>query len=188
MTFRRVIMDKEKIMNDRHEVLEAMEGSLQEELIAAKLNAPEEGNGTEVLTVIFPELGIDGDGAVGELFFLPVITDEVEVQHFATILTIADEIGEDQYPALYEAISYINFRLPCGAYALDDESGSLIFKLTVPVPAELSKEELLKEMNICSGNAVAAADLHMDLLLRMLDGETTMDDVRAAFTGGSAED
>ncbi len=183
MTLRRVIMDKEQMMKERHEVLEALEGSLQEELIAAKLNTPEEGHGTEVLTVIFPELGIDGDGAVGELFFLPIVSDEMAVQHFATVLTIADEIGEDQYPALYEAISYINFRLPCGAYALDDESGSLVFKLTVPMPAELSKEDLLNEMNICSGNAVAAADQYMDLLLRMLDGDSSMDDVRAAFEG-----
>ena len=181
-------MDKEQIMKERHEVLEELEGSLQEELIAAKLNTPEEGNGTEVLTVIFPEMGMDGDGVIGELFFLPVISDDTEVQHFATILTIADEIEKDRYPALYEAISYINFRLPCGAYALDDETGSLVYKLTVPVPAELSKEELLKEMNICSGNAVAAADLHMDLLLRMLDGDTSMDDVRAAFTGGNSAD
>ncbi len=174
-------MDKSKIMNERHEALEAVEGSLQEELIAAKLNVPEDGEGEEVLTVIFPELGIDGDGAVAELFFLPIVSDEVSVQHFATVITIADVIGEEQYAPLYEAISYINFRLACGAYALDDETGTLIYKLVVPMPVELEGDELLKELNICSGNAVAAADQHMDLLLRMLDGDVTMDDVRAAF-------
>ncbi len=176
-------MDKEKIMNERHAALEAVEGSLQEDLIAAKLNIPEDGNGIELLTVIFPELGLDGDGAVGELFFLPLMEDAV-VQHFVTVLTIADEIEEERYPSLYEAVSYINFRLPCGAYALDDESGSLVFKLSVPLPVELSGDDLIKEMHICSGNAVAAADQHMDLLLRMLDGDVTMDDVRAAFERG----
>ena len=181
MTFGRSIMDKKIILDEQHKALEAMEGSLQEELIAAKLTIPEEENGTEVLTVIFPELGIDGDGAVGELFFLPILPDEISVQHFMTILTIADEIEEGLYPAIYEAISYINFRLPCGAYSLDDETGSLVYKLTVPLPAELSGEELIRELNICSGNAVAAVDQHMDLLLRMLDGDVTMDDVRAAF-------
>lgn len=174
-------MDRQKIVERQHEALEAMEGSLQEELIAAKLEIPEEGNGIEVLTVIFPELGMDGDGAVGELFFLPVVSEEAAVQHFMTILTIADEIEAEQYPALYEAISYINFRLPCGAYSLDEETGSLVFKLTVPLPAELSGEELIKELHICSGNAVTAADQHTDLLLRMLDEEVTMEDVRAAF-------
>ena len=181
-------MDKEQILNIRHEALETLEGALQEELIAAKLNTPEEGKGTEVLTVIFPELGIDGDGAIGELFFLPVISDEAEVQHFATVLTIADEISEGLYPALYEAISYINFRIPCGAFALDEVSGSLVYKITVPLPMDLSGEDLLREMNICSGNAVAAADQHMDLLLGMLSGEVSMDDVRAAFPSDQVND
>ncbi len=179
-------MDKEKIITERHEALEKLEALLNEELIAARLNTPEEGNGTEILTVIFPELGIDGDGAVGELFFLPIFFDEATVQHFATILSIADEIGAEQYPTLYEAISYINFRLPCGAYALDDETGSLVFKLTVPFPMELSGHDLLKELNICAANAMAAADQHMNLLLRMLDGEASMDDVRAAFSDSAS--
>ena len=174
-------MDKKQIMNERHAALEAVEGSLQEELIAARLDTPEDGDGTEVLTVIFAELGLDGDGAVGELFFLPVASDEDEVQHFATIINLADEIDKEQLPALYEAISYLNFRLPCGCYVLDADAGILAYKLTVPLPIDLAGEELIRAINICSGNAVAAADQHMDLLLRMLDGEATIDDVKAAF-------
>ena len=56
-------MDKDKLLLKRHEALEGLEASLQEELIAARLEAPDEEKGVEVLTVIFPELGLDGDGA-----------------------------------------------------------------------------------------------------------------------------
>ncbi|MBQ7583223.1 MAG: hypothetical protein IJT24_01315 [Lachnospiraceae bacterium] len=174
-------MDKDKLLLKRHEALEGLEASLQEELIAARLEAPDEEKGVEVLTVIFPELGLDGDGAVGELFFLPLRSDEDSVQHFSTVITIADTIGEECLNELYEAVSFINFRLPCGCYAFDRESGLLAYRLTVPLSVELSPEELLRDMNICSGNAVAAADLHMDLLLRVIDGEASMEDVRAAF-------
>ncbi len=174
-------MDRKTIMNERHSALEALEGLLQEELIAAKLNAAGDAGGVEVLTVIFPELGLDGDGAVGELFFLPVLSEDAAVQHFNTVITIAGDIDEEQLPLLYEAISYINFRLPCGAFALDRETLSLVFKLSVPLPIDLKGDDLLKEMNICSGNAVAVADRHMDILLRMTEGEAGMEDVTAAW-------
>ena len=181
-------MDREKIKKIRHTALEALESALSEELLAARLNEPEEGSDTEVLTVIFDGLGYDGDGAVGELFFLPVVSEEASVQYFSTVLTIADEIEAGQYGALYEAISYINFRLPCGSYALDPDSASLVYKLTVPMPVDLTEEELIREVNICSGNAVAAADQHMDLLLRIIDGEGSMEDVRNTWTGVSEKE
>ncbi len=104
-----------------------------------------------------------------------------QIQHFNTVITLADDLEKEQFPALYEAISYINFRLVCGAYALDEESGSLVFKLSVPMPIDLQGEDLIREINICSGNAVAVLDQHIDLVLGIADGEATMDDVKATW-------
>lgn len=175
-------MDINEVMNERHTALEAVEGMLQEELVAARLNEPDDENGVEVLTVIFPELGLDGDSAIAELFFLPIVSKDAQVQHFSTVITIADDLEKEQFPALYEAISYINFRLLCGAYALDEESGSLVFKLSVPMPIDLQEDDLIREINICSGNAVAVLDQHIDLVLRIVDGEAGMEDVKAVWS------
>ena len=178
-------MDIKTLMNERHAALEAVEGMLQEELIAARLNEPDDKNDIEVLTVIFPELGLDGDSALAELFFLPIVSEEAQVQHFNTVITIADDLEEERFPALYEAISYINFRLVCGAYALDEESGSLVFKLSVPMPIDLQGDDLIREINICSGNAVAVLDQHIDLVLGIANGEVTMDDIKDTWTSGT---
>ena len=173
-------MDKDMMTKMRHDALVKLQGSLQEELIPAELVAHEE---VEILTVIFAELGLDGDGAVGELFFLPLRSENDTVWHFSTVITIADEIDTQNTDVLYEALSYINFRIPCGSYAFDKDADQLVYKMTVPVPADMSEDELLKEMNICSGNAVAEADAHIDLLLRLLDGEASMEDIRNSFSG-----
>ncbi len=173
-------MDKGTTMNIRHEALTRLQGSLQEELIPAEIVTQD---GVEVLSVIFAELGLDGEGAVGELFFLPFRSDDDTVQHFSCVITIADEISLDDPVMLYEAMSYINFRLPCGSYSYDKDAGSLVYKLSVPIPADMTEDELLNEMNICSGNAVAEADMHMDLLLGLLDGEVSMEDIKRSFTG-----
>ena len=173
-------MDKEQLMNIRHSALTELEGTLQEALIAAKLNTYEDGE-IEVLNVIFPVLGIDGEGVAAELLFLPILSEEALVQYFATVVTIAEEIEQEHFHKLYEAISFINYRIPCGCFILEEETGTLLYKLSVPLPIELEGDALLREMNIISGNAVAYTDQYMDLLLGMLDGDIDMETIRDAF-------
>ena len=54
----------------------------------------------------------------------------------------------------------------------------LTFHLGVPLDMNLGKEELYEEMNIVMSNAVAICDTHMDLVLKVLDGEETIEYVK----------
>ena len=164
-------------MENTHELLAKMADSLNEDLIPAQLSEPEEAAGIEILSVYFDGLGMDHDPVLGEFFFSPGQSEEDRVLHFNAVLTLADEIDEERLPALYEAMSYINYRLPCGSYALDREHTYLVYKLVTPLSAELPGELLFAEMNVGAGNAVACCDLYMDTLLRLLEGELTIEDV-----------
>ncbi len=165
-------MDIEMLLKDRQELLEKMRDSLQEELIACEIREAENENEPAVLNVVFDELGQDNEeGVLGEFFFLPPASEEDEVQHFSTVLTIADDIDKTKLPDLFETMSHINFKIPCGAFCIDEDAEMLLYRHTVPLPIDESKEALLKEMNICMANALVSADMYLDLLLKINNGE-----------------
>ena len=47
----------------------------------------------------------------------------------------------------------------------------MLYRLTVPLPAGLGKDQLYDEMNIVLTNALVSADMYMDLLLKVNEGE-----------------
>ena len=130
--------------------------------------------------MVFDEIGLDEEGAAGEFYFLPLpeTDDEVEVQHFAAAITVLDDIDEKYLPALFEAMSYINFALPCGAYSIDKDKSFCAFRMTVPLKIDMPGDELYDEMNIVMGNAVTIVDVHMDILRKVGAGEMTAAEVK----------
>ncbi len=168
----------------RHELLERVSKDLNADLIAAAIREPDPEKGTDaILNVMFDEIGMDGNEALGEFFFLPLrdtgeLNLEPKVQHFMAVITIAEELESDHFPELYEAMSYINSIIPCGAYYIDMDKKFLSYKMTVPLPIELSEEEVYKEIHIITATALSMVDLHIDLLLDLMDGETTLDYIK----------
>ena len=146
--------------------------------MAAKLSTSEDGTGPEILSVMYDALGLEGDQVFGEFYFLEIPDDEAQIQHFCATLTLAEDVESEHFPELFEAMSYLNAAIPCGAYRLDMDKRFLTFHLGVPLDMNLGKEELYEEMNIVMSNAVAICDTHMDLVLKVLDGEETIEYVK----------
>ena len=169
-------MDTGKMIKERNELLIRLRDSLQEEMITCEIGEPLNAEEPEILTVVLDAFGDEErDGAAGEFFFMPFSTGEERVQYFCAVLTLMDDIPEENLPALYEAMSHINFALPCGSYSVDREGRFLTYKLTVPLPAELQGDALYDEMNICVSNAVNTADAYADILIKISCGETSYD-------------
>lgn len=171
-------MDIKKVKEERHELLARMRDALMEELIACGLREPENENEPEILTVVLDGLGETGDreGGIGEFFFAPSNENDT-VMHFCAVLTLIDELEKDYLPQLFEAMSYINFRMPCGCYCTDREGSLLCYRMTVPLSVNLSGEELFEQMNVTMSNAFIAADLYSDMLIKLAAGEKTPESV-----------
>ena len=174
-------MKKEDIINQRHKVLEKIQDDMNEHLIAAQLVSPETEETPEVLNVVLDGIGFEGEEAIGEFCFIPMASDEAEVQYFTSVISIADEIEDDTLSALFEAMSYINFSVTCGSFSIDMNHSFLVYKLTVPMPVDISDETLYDQVNLYMGTATAMADQYMDLLLRMIEKELTLDDIITAL-------
>ena len=165
-------MDIEKVLAERHELLERLRDSLQKELLIAELEEAENESSPEVLRVVFDEIGQDNEeGGLGEFFFVPPLSEDDTVQLFSAVITIADEIDAERLSELYRIMSFINFRIPCGSFCIDEEGEYMLYRLTTPLPVNLEKDKLYDEMNIILTNAFVSADMYMDLLLRANDGE-----------------
>ncbi len=165
-------MEKEKILQARHGVMLQVEEELQGDLIPALLLEAGENKDTEVLRVIFDEMGFDNeDGATGEFFFAPPGSEEDAVAHFVSSITVADDISGDHIGELYAAMAGLNCYLPCGTFGVTRGGSILLYKLVTPMPMELTGEALKDQVDICMGNAVAVCDQYADLLLRVLAGD-----------------
>ena len=170
-------MDRQAIEQEREELLNKMAEDLQEGLIAATVREPEEEGDVPVLSVLFDEFGEGEDEAYGEFFFRPIISDEDQVQFFSGVITLSDSLPEEHLKELFEAMSYINFQLPCGCFALDKTKTLLIFRECIPLPMNLTGDALYEQMNIISGNAAASADAYISTLLQVAEGELSVEDV-----------
>lgn len=172
-------MDLGKIKEERHELLTRMRDSFQEELIACEIREPENENEPEILTVVLDGIGETGDmeGGIGEFFFVPPSSENDTVQHFCAVLSLLDDPDREYLPQLFEAMSYINFKLPCGSYSVDRDASLLCYRLTSPIPIGLSGEGLFEQMNATMANALTVADLYADMLIKIAGGEKELQDV-----------
>ena len=174
-----MIKIEEKI-KERHELLERMKGSFQEELIACDIAVPEQEGMSEILNVVLDMLGggESEEGTIGEFYFDPIFSEQDEIQRFTGVVTIMDSIPREQLPLLYEAMSIINFHLPCGSYSIDRDGEFLAFRLTVPISMELTGDALYDAMDVCVSSTINTADLYMEPLIRLAIGELTLDELR----------
>ena len=170
-------MNKEELSKTREALLEKIQDGLLEELYAAQIKEVGDKNRLRVLSVVFEDLGFDSESAIGDFYFRPMISDDDKVQHFCALITIADELNEDNLPSVYEAMSYINAKAVCGSFCIDKDKNFMAYRLCVPLSTSMTEDQLFEAMNVVMGNAVAACDMYMDILVRVMDGEATVQDV-----------
>ncbi len=172
-------MDLETIMKERHELLSKIRDSFQEDFIACDIREPENENEPEILTVVLDGIGEteEKEGGIGEFFFIPPASENDTVMHFCAVITLLDDLGREHLPDLFEAMSYINFRLPLGCYSVDKEASLLCYRLVTPIPMGVMGEALLQQMNVSMSNALTSADLYADVLVKIAGGEKTLEGV-----------
>ncbi len=175
-------MDIKKINKERHEILESIGEDLEKEMVASVMRkATEDKESPEILTVDFDELGLGHDSVLGEFYFYPVGSEEDTVSFFASVLTVADELSEENLSNVYEAISILNFHMLSGAFGVSQDHRFLAYKQCVAYSLDMDKESLRKHVDLTMGNAVSIVDQWADMVLRISEGEGTVDDILDAL-------
>lgn len=171
-------MSKEK----QKYVLAVMEEILGEAQVRTLLrSAGEDGLPVDILTTLHTEFGQDSDEAMGEFYFAPNANGESQVQYFTSVITLSEEVNKEHLPELYEAISKLNFYLPVGSFAIDEEDSSLAYKHVVPIRVDCSQEELLQQVDILIAHALSISEEYIAILLHVSEGKATVQDIIDLF-------
>lgn len=167
-------------VNDR-ELLNKLADELNkvEDIEEASVFTSEElGTAMDMVRCLIKETGADLIDTMGECFFLP-LDEEAEVSYFTTMITIIDEMDPEDSVHLAEAVARINFFLPVGSFAIDDEDRGLIFKYAVPVMNDASDEDKMKSMLTAVNVSLGVVDKYEGFLMLVateeLDPDKMMD-------------
>ncbi len=181
-------MDRNKIKQQREKLLKKACDELTEEMIPALFKDKEE-SGIEdgELAILFDELGSNNDEAFGEFFFNPIMSDEDAVQYYTCLIILTEEVDKDKLPLLYEALTFINYYLPFGCFAIDGDNESIVYKYVQALPINMKDDALYEQIQIAMGNAITIADSNINLVLSIEDGTMDMDDVKQIFDSSSLE-
>lgn len=171
------VMEIAKMEEIKHELLDRMLGMFTKELIPSILRTKEDtGMNLEILTVSYDELGLGEEEVLAEYFFMPVNEEGFEKYIFNTVYTISDELLQGNIDDLFELISYINFMLPYGSFAINTEKTNLIYRLCSSVSANKKQDEIYEEMDYVVGNGVRVIDSFVDMLVKVMKGELPLDE------------
>ncbi len=131
--------------------------------------ADELGTDVDVVRCLIKETGSDLIDTLGEFFFLPIGNEEVS--YFTTMITIIDEMEPDEAAAFAEAVARINFFVPVGSFAIDEEESGLVFKYAVPIMDDASDDEKLKYMLTAFNASLGIVDKYEGYLMLVATGE-----------------
>ena len=122
---------------------------------AVMIKEGEQGANTDIVNIVLSTV-ISRFGTLTAQFFFPPYNGAETVQYFTGLVTLSSSLGDMDKRRLAPIIERINCELPCGLFAVYDEVG-LVYKLTVPLPEDLSEEQLFTLINLASGHAIALA-------------------------------
>ncbi len=172
-------MSKDNLNEIRHDLLSRIEEEFVSEMVPAHLSEKDQ-NGVEVLAADLMVTTQDGYDALGEFFFLPGNEND-ELQFFVNLITIQEELPEENLPELCVAVSAINTFIITGAFAIDAVSKSLVYKNTYAMPADITAETLQDNMELSMGLAVEVVRQFGYLLVEVNQGKRTAESVIDMF-------
>ncbi len=172
-------MNNGDITSRRHDLLALFEKEFVDELVPAKLSEKDE-YGVEVLAVVLDDVAVEGYDATAEYFFLPSGEDD-EIQYFVSLITLAEDLPQENLSELCMAVSSINTFIPAGAFAIDPVARSLIYKHTYEMPIDADDAVVKDNMDLSMGVAMQMIISFAYLLVEVSDGKRTAENALNYF-------
>ncbi len=179
-------MKSKDVITMRNELLDRMVEEFHDTFIPAVRNETEDPEAPGIVRAILDQIGGDegdAEGVMGEFFFSPMSSEDDEVHVFNAMMTISDQVPEDNLPAFFEAMSYINFHIPLGCFAYDKDHSYFCFRLSVSIPMNFDKEAIYGLMSAAAANAAHVTDDYMQVLLDVAENKFSVDEVMDILGG-----
>ncbi|MCR5370740.1 MAG: hypothetical protein K6E83_08545 [Clostridium sp.] len=136
------------------------------EIVQAEWN----GRPLDILAAELTHFGERMDRCLGEYSFEPVPGDPDGAKYFRAVITLRDEIALERVPGLAFALSFLNFYLETGCFALNKPSDLLIFKNTRTFPGDTPEEILVKDAVLLMEEAYETAARYAAPVLSLAEG------------------
>ncbi len=175
-------MDIKKFNEMRHEILSDVEKEFAQDLIPARLT---EENDIPVLNVLMTGYEEELEETTGEFFFMPSSPDD-EIQYFVNFITIFDSVPQENIDELCVAVAMINTYVPVGAFAIDFGAGSLVYKLSYPMPVDIPAETVKENVDITMECTFMAVSDMGYLLTEVAEGVRSAANVLEMIAGDNA--
>lgn len=133
----------------------------------------------DILTTLIEDFGNSLEDAMGEFFFMPKIEGrEEDALYFNSVLTLSENLTEEMLPALYEAISILNYYTESGTFAVNKDGDMLVYRNSVALPLEMSDETVFEMILANVAFSINVAERFSDLLLRVCDHRMSIEELR----------
>ena len=162
-------MDKDKLLKKIQEKFEAAETE------CTFYKAGEISPGS-VLVCDHEALGMYGENGIGQYFFLNLDIAADNTEYFVGMITLEDEITDANMEELGHAICLLNYFQPYGAFVLSPED-EILYKFTVPMAADMDQDAAEAYADIIIAHTLDAFRRHIHLLISVVNGELTPDDI-----------
>lgn len=133
----------------------------------------------DMVHILIRNYGLLSLPAAGVFYFLPSANDEM--MYFSGEIEYAEDMQLAQLPEVCQAVAAINYCLPYGNYCVDVTSGTLKYRLSVPIIADITYEELMGQLNLLVAHTLEMGEKYSYLLTELGYGNIGLEDVLSAL-------
>ena len=170
---------KRKMLNVLIEELDESEDFEEISLFTAEeLGAP-----ADIARALISDVGSELIDVLGEFLFMPY-KDE-EMLYFTSVITLTDEIMADEQVDIALAVARINYVIPNGCFSLGENGKSLVYRYTVPIPADLKDDDIKAMMLTAVDAALTVVDRFEGFLSLVIEGNLSPEEMMTIITGTS---
>ena len=137
---------------------------------------PDEKMPVAILRTLHEEYGFAAADVMGEFYFFPMPEGAPDIHYFTCMLSLMEELDGNHEQELCEAIAKLNFYLGCGAFALERDGDTLVYKLVTLISVNTSDEDALAQMNAAAAHAIQLPEKYTMILEKIAAGTASLDE------------
>lgn len=164
-------MNQDLLKEKEKEVLQGLQQIFDLTGYLTEWSDQEENGMTDILRAEHPEVGKHGDEVLGEYYFLPSLTKEVDVMNLVISMTLTDSLRAEAAERIRFAITKINAILPFGAFVLDGTEEILSYRYVTVCFAQDDVEMMIRKASYLIAMALQFTALWIDPLLYLESGK-----------------